>query len=90
MIDDQDYRLCQSFGTLTKFMMQKQFLDFSESLNQLWQSVKPCQSVVILFTFHVLSDGVTSGSKSSVELLVSLKIGLPLFSERTLRRTDLP
>jgi len=32
VIDYQIYRLCQSFGTLTKFMMQKQFLDFSDSL----------------------------------------------------------
>ena len=32
MIDYQIYRLCQSFGTLTKFMMQKQFLDFSDRL----------------------------------------------------------
>jgi len=24
-IDYQDYKLCQSFGTLTKFMMQKHF-----------------------------------------------------------------
>ena len=25
VIDYQNYRLCQSFGTLTKFMMQKRF-----------------------------------------------------------------
>ncbi len=31
VIDYQFYRLCQSFGTLTKFMMQKRFLDFSDS-----------------------------------------------------------
>ena len=33
VIDYQIYRLCQSFGTLTKFMMQKRFLDFSDSLD---------------------------------------------------------
>ena len=32
MIDNQHYIICQSFGTLTKFMMQKRFLDFSDSL----------------------------------------------------------
>ena len=32
VIDFHIHRLCQSFRTLTKFMMQKQFLDFSDSL----------------------------------------------------------
>ena len=32
VIDYQVYKLFQSFGTLTKFMMQKRFLDFSDSL----------------------------------------------------------
>jgi hypothetical protein len=32
VVDYQVYMLCQSFGTLTKFMMQKRFLDFSDSL----------------------------------------------------------
>ena len=42
VIDYQFYRLCQSFGTLTKFMkfmMQKRFLDFSDSLQSAKASI---------------------------------------------------
>ena len=73
MIGYQYYRLCQSFGTLTKFMtkfmMQKRFLDFSDSLFYLYS--------LSCFCFNVLTDCTSILTAKSFDL--SLTILLLIF-----------